>query len=111
MGATSLASDIERNEMDMQSTAMPNDDEINEEHIQEEKDFAQTKAQKKRFNSRDGNRTAHLDALYDWLPDEIRHAPNIEWANIPSNVIGYLIQTVGTSPDAPYIAFAIGSCT
>ena len=65
--------------------------------------------QEKRINFNDGNRTVHVQALYAWLPAELRSAPGIDWSAVPSKTIGYLVRTVGKSPDAACIALAVGT--
>lgn len=54
-------------------------------------------------------RSAHIQAFLAWLPKLLHEAPGIEWERLPSHVMGYLIRTVADSPDALYIALAVGS--
>src|SRR6266487_6228692 len=72
--------------------------------------FAKKPSRRTRLNFSDENsRQAHLDALYAWLPEDLRTAPYIDWSAVPSPVIGYLVQTVGTDVSAPYMALALGA--
>jgi len=61
-------------------------------------------------NFRNGEeRETHLQLFFEWLPSSLQTAPGIEWKRLPSPVMGYLISTVGDSPDAIPIALAVGS--
>ncbi len=60
----------------------------------------------RRINFSDGNRALHMQALFAWLPDDLRDAPFIDWTQLPSAVIGYLVNTVGESPWASSLALA-----
>jgi hypothetical protein len=44
-----------------------------------------------------------------WLPAELRTAPALDWARLPSAVTGYFIYTVDQSPDRARLALAIGT--
>ena len=56
-----------------------------------------------------GEREAHIRAFLAWLPKVLHDAPGIDWTRLPSEVMGYLIRSVGDSLDAIPIALAI-SC-
>ena len=60
----------------------------------------------RRINFHDGNRALHVQALLTWLPDDLRDVPCIDWTQLPSTVICYLINTVGGSPWASSLALA-----
>lgn len=62
----------------------------------------------RRINFSDENRTLHVQALFAWLPEDLHDAPGIDWAQLPSAVIGYLVNTVGESPWASTLALAAG---
>lgn len=47
-----------------------------------------------------------LHVFFAWLPADLLHAPGIDWTHLPSQAAGYLIRSVGTSPDAAYLAMA-----
>jgi len=38
---------------------------------------------KKRLSFHDGDRVAHVQALYEWLPEDLQHAPHIDWMRVP----------------------------
>ncbi len=61
-----------------------------------------------RINFSDGNRGLHVQALFVWLPEDLHDAPGIDWTQLPSGVIGYLVNTVGKSPFAASLALAAG---
>lgn len=61
-----------------------------------------------RLNFNDDNREAHLQALYAWLPPNLRDAPLIDWTRLSSRIIGYLVRTVGASDFAQSLALAMG---
>ncbi len=60
------------------------------------------------LNFRDGDHAAHVDALYELLPDALRTAPNIDWASLSSEVLALLIRTVSVRPYAGPIMLAAG---
>ncbi len=60
----------------------------------------------RRINFSDGNRALHVQALFTWLPEDLHDAPGIDWTQLPSAVIGYLVNTVGESPWASSLALA-----
>lgn len=62
----------------------------------------------RRINFSDGNRALHLQALFAWLPDDLRDAPGIDWTQLPSRLIGYLVNSVGQSPWTSSLALAAG---
>jgi hypothetical protein len=51
-------------------------------------------------------REAQQQAFFAWLPKELHQAPGIDWTQLPAEVMGYCIRTIGTSPDAAYLAMA-----
>jgi hypothetical protein len=61
-----------------------------------------------RINFSDSNRTLHLQAFFEWLPEALHDAPLIDWRQLPSKVIGYLVHSVGESPFAASLALAAG---
>jgi hypothetical protein len=63
---------------------------------------------KQRINFSDGNRALHQQALFAWLPDNLRDAALIDWTQLPSHLIGYFVNTVGDSPWACSLALAAG---
>lgn len=60
----------------------------------------------RRVNFSDDNRELHLQALFEWLPNELHDAPGCDWILLPSKTIGYLVNTVGDSPWAAPLALA-----
>lgn len=54
-------------------------------------------------------RHEHIATFCAWLPEPLLEAPHIAWDKIPSRTMGYLVRTVGASPDALPIAFAVGA--
>ena len=62
-----------------------------------------------RLNFSDGNREAHLQAFFAWLPEVLHQAPGINWSAISSKIIGYCILTIAESPDKMCIALAMGT--
>src|SRR6266851_2126069 len=62
----------------------------------------------RRINFSDGDRTLHLQALFAWLPQNLHDAPDIDWTQLPSSVICYLVNTIGESPWASSLALAAG---
>lgn len=56
----------------------------------------------------DDNRTLHVQALLQWLPDHLHDAPHISWTHLPSRLIGYLVNVVGENPFASSLALAAG---
>src|SRR5258708_40356309 len=63
---------------------------------------------KRRINFSDGDHALHVQALFAWLPEDLHDAPGIDWPQLPSEVIGYLVNTVGKSPWASSLALAAG---
>lgn len=62
------------------------------------------------FSYRDATeRAAHVAAFLAWLPPAVRAAPAIDWEQVPSPVMGYLMTVVADSPDAAAVALATGS--
>ena len=53
-------------------------------------------------------REAHLQAFLAWLPKVLHDAPGIDWEQLPSPLMGYLIRTVAQLPEVVSIALAIG---
>jgi len=51
---------------------------------------------------------AHLQAFLAWLPKVLHDAPGIDWKQLPSPLMGYLIRTVAQLPEVVPIALAIG---
>jgi hypothetical protein len=62
-----------------------------------------------RLNFSDGNREAHLQAFFAWLPEVLHQAPGINWSALSSKIIGYCILTIAESPDKMCIALAMGT--
>jgi len=60
-----------------------------------------------RLNFSDGNHLLHVQALYEWLPADLRDAPLIDWTRFPSSTIAYLTNSVDNSPFAGHIALAL----
>jgi hypothetical protein len=60
----------------------------------------------RRINFSDGNHALHVQALLTWLPDDLHDAPGIDWTQLPSAVIGYLVNTAGENPWASSLALA-----
>ncbi len=65
----------------------------------------------RRVNFSDGNRALHLQAFFKWLPETLHDAPLINWTQLPSRTIGYLVNTVGDSPFAETLAIAAFTAT
>lgn len=53
-------------------------------------------------------RDIHIRVFLTWLPKVLRDAPGLQWDQLPSPIMGYLIRGVTNSPDAIPITFAIG---
>ncbi|OLC62554.1 MAG: hypothetical protein AUH89_01135 [Ktedonobacter sp. 13_1_40CM_4_52_4] len=51
-------------------------------------------------------REAQQQAFFAWLPKELYQVFGIDWTQLPAEVMGYCIRTIGTSPDAAYLAMA-----
>src|SRR6266700_3669462 len=60
----------------------------------------------RRINFSDENRALHVQTLLTWLPDDLHDTPDIDWTQLPSVVIGYLVNTVGKKPWASSLALA-----
>jgi hypothetical protein len=54
-------------------------------------------------------RKDQLRAFFAWLPQELHDAPGIDWAAVAPEIMGYLVRTIGNSPDAAILAVAAGS--
>ncbi len=77
------------------------------ENVQEELQHAR---QDRYAFSNPAERAKHVRLFFAWLSPVLRDAPGIEWHQLPSQVMGHLVRTVGDHPDAVPIALAIG-CT
>src|SRR5579864_4136529 len=62
----------------------------------------------KRLNFSDDNRAAHVAAFHAWLPEGVRDAPGVDWDELSSRTMGYLVRTVGASPWAAQLALGVG---
>ncbi len=51
---------------------------------------------------------AHIQAFLAWLPTVLHDAPGIDWKQLPSPLMGYLIRTASQLPEVVSIALAIG---
>src|SRR5579859_4505605 len=60
----------------------------------------------RRINFSDGKHELHVQTLLTWLPDDLHDALGIDWTQLPSAVIGYLVNTVGENPWASSLALA-----
>src|SRR2546421_12713631 len=61
------------------------------------------------YNFGQWERAEQLRAFYAWLPSVLNDAPGIDWAQLPPELMGRCIRTIGTSPDAAYLAMADAS--
>lgn len=59
-----------------------------------------------RESSKDQERAQLLQAFYAWLPKTLHDASFIDWKQLPSQTMAYLVKTVGDSPFAAHIALA-----
>lgn len=60
------------------------------------------------FNfSNKAERAAHVAAFLAWLPQALRAAPGVDWAALPSRIMGFLMNTADTSPDRERKALAV----
>jgi len=59
-----------------------------------------------RINFSDDNRDLHLQAFFNWLPEEFHEAPQVDWTRLPSRVMGFFVNTVGDSPFVVSLALA-----
>jgi hypothetical protein len=50
----------------------------------------------------------HLQAFLAWLPKVLHDAPGIDWKQLPSPLMGYLIRTVAQLPEVVPITLVIG---
>jgi hypothetical protein len=55
------------------------------------------------------DREDQIKAFFSWLPQELHDAPGIDWAILSPEIMGYLIKTIGSSPDAAVMAVAAAS--
>jgi hypothetical protein len=78
---------------------------VTSENIQEELHHAR---QDRYSFSNPDERAKHVRLFFAWLAPVLRDAPSIEWEQLPSQVMGHLVRTVGDHPDAVPIALAIG---
>lgn len=53
-------------------------------------------------------REVHTQVFLAWLPKLLHDAPGIDWKQLPSPIMGYLIRTVTKLPDVVAITLAIG---
>lgn len=77
-----------------------------QENVEEAEPSGLPSVPRSRVNFEDGNRKLHLQVFYEWLPSSLRHAPGIDWDNLPSIVIRYLVRTVKAGPDRELLAVA-----
>lgn len=76
--------------------------------------MSQTTAQKqasapesvRRINFSDDNRDLHIQAFFNWLPQEFHETPHVDWTRLPSKVMGTLVNAVRDSPFAIALALA-----
>jgi hypothetical protein len=59
-----------------------------------------------RVNFSDENRDLHLQAFFNWLPQEFHEAPHVDWTQLPSRVMGTFVNAAGDSPFAISLALA-----
>lgn len=65
---------------------------------------------KKRLNVRDRQHRAEIMAgFFEWLPPDLREAPDIDWTKMPVRTAYYLTNTVASSPYAPHLALIAGA--
>lgn len=50
------------------------------------------------------DRETQLQAFYSWLPKDLADAPGIDWAQYPTELMGYCVRSVGKSPEAAILA-------
>ncbi len=55
------------------------------------------------------DREDQLQAFFSWLPGELHEAPGIDWTTCSPELMGYCVRTIGTSPDAAFLAMAAAS--
>src|SRR5438132_3615282 len=55
------------------------------------------------------DREDQLRTFFAWLPQELHDAPSIDWAAVAPEIMGYLVRTIGNSPDAVILAVATAS--
>ena len=55
------------------------------------------------------DRDAQLEAFFAWLPKQLHDAPGIDWKNLPAEIMGYCVRTIGSSLDAPVLAMVAAS--
>ncbi len=53
-------------------------------------------------------RSAHIQAFREWLPKVLHEVPGIQWEELPSQVMGYLMRNVTDHPDVIAITLASG---
>jgi hypothetical protein len=93
-----------------------------QEHASPEKEQGELGVQKASMKKKNGqkgpgnrrnftwwNREDQLEAFFAWLPKELVDAPGIDWTTLPAGVMGYLIKTIGDSPDAAVMAVCAAS--
>ncbi len=62
----------------------------------------------RRVNFSDDNRAMHVQAFFEWLPEDLHDAPLIDWTQLPSNTMATLVNAVGESHFAAPLALAAG---
>lgn len=67
---------------------------------------ASTPSGMRKVHFSDDNRPLHLQAFFLWLPQEFHKTPHIDWTQLPSRVMGYLVNVVKDSPFAVALAIA-----
>jgi hypothetical protein len=55
------------------------------------------------------DREDQVKAFFSWLPQELHEAPGIDWTTLSPEIMGYLVRTIGSSPDAAVMAVAAAS--
>src|SRR5437667_10022628 len=55
------------------------------------------------------DREDQVEAFFSWLPKALHDAPGIDWATLSPEIMGYLVGTIGSSPDAAVMAVAAAS--
>src|SRR5438045_2973581 len=55
------------------------------------------------------DREDQVKAFFSWLPQELHDAPGIDWATLSPEIMGYLVRTIVSSPDAAVMAVAAAS--
>src|SRR6266849_4280169 len=99
---------MRKDEMSPMQHKIPSDEE-QEENARPEAGTAEKKRRRGQWAFVRWKREDQLKAFFGWLPQELHDAPGINWTELAPEIMGYLVKTVGRSPDAAVMAVAAAS--